>query len=1019
ADAVIRGLAKGLTPVAAGARDSLIQSYAGTSQGFRDVVEAPFKLAVKARRNYVERAWQKLGESGLPFKELDEKLHGFEVDDQIDRLSLIEEWRSLNTMAAHMDTILNHGTIGFIKNVKGLDDLKVVGEGLNPILKYVHELGDTATPDFKDYMKWRMARDVRQWRVKQGEKKMLTARTKSQKAKAQKLLEANGGISKEAEEALRIKVQTNRHYTNFTDVWDNRLSKFNDNMLNFLKEEQVIDQSMIARFQEVSNAHAFFFRASDEAGGMVSKSRQPLKKDVTKSQRKLIEDDILNENMVTDVDDMYMNMFRGYFGMLQTAMRNRFRRRLYDTLAKLPKAERDLWAKKIPLKQEKSAEFRIGGKEGVRSIDTVSRINKNGKLVKENWAVSDAMLHDAMAMFGPQVVGDWAIHAIRGGQWMKRLLTDVVTLNPEFFIQTNFIRDSVAIPLLSRAGTNPILSPLKGLNETVLQTLIGKKHDNVRDLLRATTRDVNTKLTDREAYDLFVRQGGSFGTRPVDPSRTVIDSTTGKAKGGLFRRSVEEKAAKAGIGPDTDFLQFDKNTMPKFLSMIEGGAARFEYANRVAEFKALVEQGWSPRKAAIFVRDIGADFSNTGSSGIWRTYASTVPFLNAHIQGIGRTLRGLGAKKVLGKKLTKAESDEAKRVWRKLSILSIASVGLHSYHKMSEQMFDDPNIKSIYDNLSNDIKDKNWVFIMPKGGIGELPTEEGLEDSYTIWKIPKPFDFAVIPTLAVKATEALFDEREKSFIGTYLSTVIQDSGRVGDASLLPQAVRAAYEVSVNENAFGRPITPIGMERIDPEFQFTPWTSPTARKVGEWFGFSPIKVEHIYKSWFGTIGALALEAMDEHLVQPITDMPARAEKRLSETFWIRRLVEQTPLKLTQSQEELYDKWEETVGLYNGIESLLKNPSNYDLNKYEELINTPEYEQLTVDYVMFSSVLEDIANINSAIKLIANRDEQDGVTPHDKMLRIHQLIQQRNLLVEDFMSQHDRHNMSVRRRAREDD
>jgi hypothetical protein len=65
----------------------------------------------------------------------------------------------------------------------------------------------------------------------------------------------------------------------------------------------------------------------------------------------------------------------------------------------------------------------------------------------------------------------------------------------------------------------------------------------------------------------------------------------------------------------------------------------------------------------------------------------------------------------------------------------------------------------------------------------------------------------------------------------------------------------AYEIGANEDFKGSPIVPSYYEGLMPEDQYNQKTSYLARLFGQWFNYSPMKIDYIINSNFGVIGTL--------------------------------------------------------------------------------------------------------------------------------------------------------------------
>ena len=132
-----------------------------------------------------------------------------------------------------------------------------------------------------------------------------------------------------------------------------------------------------------------------------------------------------------------------------------------------------------------------------------------------------------------------------------------------------------------------------------------------------------------------------------------------------------------------------------------------------------------------------------------------------------------------------------------------------------------------------------------------------------------------------------------------------------------QAIKPVLEVVTNHNFYtDREVVPIFTDlNIKEAFQKTAGTSETAKAIGKTTGFSPIKIDHLAKGYFGTIGSYVLAATDEILRDQDVDIPRR---KLSDMPVIRRFFASTRSQgLESSFYEMHDEIKKIIPTINKL------------------------------------------------------------------------------------------------------
>jgi hypothetical protein len=132
------------------------------------------------------------------------------------------------------------------------------------------------------------------------------------------------------------------------------------------------------------------------------------------------------------------------------------------------------------------------------------------------------------------------------------------------------------------------------------------------------------------------------------------------------------------------------------------------------------------------------------------------------------------------------------------------------------------------------------------------------------WRIPKGDTGVLFGTTAEKILEHLDKDRNSRLeIDKLAASVIQECLPISDlGGIMPVALRMPVENMTNMNLFlNRPIVSRGKEKLDPKYQYGPYTSETAKAIGEKTGLSPQKIEHAVLGYTAGLGRHALKISD--------------------------------------------------------------------------------------------------------------------------------------------------------------
>lgn len=267
---------------------------------------------------------------------------------------------------------------------------------------------------------------------------------------------------------------------------------------------------------------------------------------------------------------------------------------------------------------------------------------------------------------------------------------------------------------------------------------------------------------------------------------------------------------------------------------------RAETVNRAAIYQRARAEGKSHLEASLAARDL-LDFTMGGKWAAVRFLMQIVPFMNARLQGMY--------------KLGRAAKGDAARFAAVTGAIAMASVLLHLLNEDDDE----------YRALPDWVRDTYWWVRLP-----------GTEHAFYI---PKPFEVGALGSVVERATELMTggdDYRARDFASTL-------AGILGDQLAMnpvPQAVKPAMEAAFNWNTFqSRPIDSMGQERLPGADRYTARTSAGAVALGRALDYSPQRIEHMVRGYFGWLGMQALNVSDL-AGRSVMDLPANPQHDMS-------------------------------------------------------------------------------------------------------------------------------------------
>ncbi len=528
-------------------------------------------------------------------------------------------------------------------------------------------------------------------------------------------------------------------------------------------------------------------------------------------------------------------------------------------------------------------------------------IMRGGKQV--HYRVGDDMLLDAITSLSYNGIKGRAMDTLRA---FKHALTIGVTISPTFRIR-NLARDTMsALAVSDDAGWNPLANVAQGW--------------------KATGKDAETNIR-------LLAGGGKihYGT--------LLDGQ----QAANAKRLVKEKIAHSGQILDTK--EKVANAFKDGWEWWKDAGDKAETINRAVLYENARKAGKTHLEASYEARDL-LDFTMGGKWTSIRFLTSTVPFMNARLQGLY--------------KLGKAGRNNPARFAAVTGTVALASALNYLLQR------DDPE----YQQLPDWVRDTYW------------PVKLGDK----MYFIPKPFEIGAMGSIVERVTELAVggdDYKARDFAHT-LANIIGDQLSMNP---IPQAVKPIAEAAANYDMFqGHDIDNMAETKRSAKTRFTPTTSAGAIAVGRTINVSPKRIEHMVRGYFGWLGQQALNVSDL-LARDAMDLPSNPRRDLTKVdnmFAIGDFVKDTKGEYSKYVDRLYELQDRVNRVYADLNYARKTgdvEGQAELRDAEELRLRPAVK----------SGAKQISNLRKRIKAVGN---DRTLSAHEKRIQIDDLRQQQN-------------------------
>lgn len=388
-----------------------------------------------------------------------------------------------------------------------------------------------------------------------------------------------------------------------------------------------------------------------------------------------------------------------------------------------------------------------------------------------------------------------------------------------------------------------------------------------------------------------------------------------------------------------------------------------ENMTRIGEFRKAAKGSNAPEdiiRGAYDAREVTLDFARIGAQT--KAVNSIVAFWNANVQGVDRVAREMKERPV--PTLAKA-----------MLSVTLPSLALYAANH------DDPR----WTEVPRWQKDLFWI-VMGKD---------------TIYRIPKAHEVGLFfGSFPERALDAYFAENPRAFKDFQKSVFSALTPGV-----VPTIATPFIEHFANRNLFtGAPIIPAQLERIMPQEQYTPYTSETAKAIGQVIGHlpevgrdfkyasgsaaAPAVIDNYLQAWTGNWGKYALKLSDYALQKAgVVIPPPKAADTLSDTPFFRAFVVRYPSVSSQSIQDFYERINRNETVQRTIEYLkgtTVSPESADKYKTLLLTSVNEGDMLNLDSIK--------TGLGQLAKTSRNIIAMPGLTPNDKRQLVDKLVYQ---------------------------
>jgi hypothetical protein len=439
--------------------------------------------------------------------------------------------------------------------------------------------------------------------------------------------------------------------------------------------------------------------------------------------------------------------------------------------------------------------------------------------------------------------------------------------------------------------------------------------------------------------DLMAARSEKFGEITGKTDETYYNWLKSGGANGTFLELNDRYLTKdlLKLDKETGFISQAWNVAKKPIDFMRIAAELGEQSTRLAEFKNVSKgQNSGPDIFAggYAAREVTVDFQRMGAR--MSALNSITAFLNANVQGVDRAARAI-------------KEDPAGIAAKGAAFITVPSVLLWWANKDDKRWRELPPWQ----------KDLFWIVLTDKH----------------IYRIPKPQELGVVfGSMPERVLEKFFTDNPnalKDFDKTMTGMVLPN--------MIPDAIAPAIEQYFNKSLFtGHTLVPHQMEKILPEYQYTEYTTESAKMLGSFVAAipggkasefaSPVILENYARAWSGTLGMYALQMADKALTMSgaVPD-PVKPASTLADIPAVKAFVIRYPSSSAESIQEFQDTYAKHKQVIDTIRYLARS-GDFKHMERELQLNQNQDKLIALD-----GLHQALGNQNRFVQLISKNPE----------------------------------------------
>lgn len=391
------------------------------------------------------------------------------------------------------------------------------------------------------------------------------------------------------------------------------------------------------------------------------------------------------------------------------------------------------------------------------------------------------------------------------------------------------------------------------------------------------------------------------------------------------------------------------NMLKSPLEMLRIASETFETVTRLGEFstayrkakKSGLKEKDAVERGGFEGRDVTIDFKKSGSQiQAWNLVSA---FFNARLQGYAKIFDGFKNRPI--------------QTMTKVSAYIVAPSIL-----LWIKNHDDPR----YQELPRWQKDLFWIFIT---------------DDDTVYRIPKPFELGLVFGTGTEKLLDFIKSKEPGKIGDFIKELSIDNLR--NLMPIPTSAVPFIEQKFNTSLFtNRPIVARDQEGILPEYQWTEYTSETAKVIGTGLRYimgdqsqwgSPSRIDAVINNWTGTLGRHLIKLADKALIDSGTvDDPIKPTDTLADMPIIKAFIVRNPSLGSEHIEDFYKNY---MPIKMRIDTINKLQEPLEIKKQIDILNS----KIGMDNTVLLGFAEALSNQRKLIDLVT---KNKNINPDEK-------------------------------------